>query len=69
MFYFLCCLLFFCGLSGFHAGERLVNGGGGVGSKSGPSGFGKAGMEEHRHGLYHSLGDVCLINPTQADRG
>lgn len=26
-------------------------------------------MEKHRHGLYHSLGDVWLINPTQADRG
>lgn len=68
MFYFLCCLLFFCGLSGFHAGERLVNEGG-VGSESARSGYGKAGMEEHRHGLYHSLGDVWLINPTQADRG
>lgn len=27
------------------------------------------GPEEHRHGLYRSLGDVWLINPTQADRG
>lgn len=27
------------------------------------------GMEEHRHSLYHSLGDVWLINLTQADRG
>lgn len=42
---------------------------GGVGSESALSGYGKAGMEEHRHGLYHSLGDVWLINPTQADRG
>lgn len=41
----------------------------GVGSESTRSGYGKAGMEEHRPGLYHSLGDVWLINPTQADRG
>lgn len=42
-------------------------GGGAVGPHGGATGRG--GMEEHRHGLYRSLGDVWLINPTQADRG
>lgn len=43
----------------------------GGGTESTWRGYGKrgGGMEEHRHGLYRSLGDVWLINPTQADRG
>lgn len=67
--YFLCCLLFFCGLSGFRTGGRLVNGVGGAASPHGGATGKGGGRKEHRHGLYRSLGAVWLINPPQADRG
>lgn len=48
-------------------GKACKWGGGAVSPHRGATG--RRGMEKHRHGLYRSLGDVLLINLTQADRG
>lgn len=52
-----------------HRGKACKWGWGGGESARRGYGQGGGGPEEHRHGLYRSLGAVWLINPPQADRG